>query len=148
MRELIYAMRFTGTASPVGSAGNVLKAVTSAPSSTLTSTVGPNGLTGGLQPAAGDTATFTSEVTFTGETSFVETGTIGFGDGNELRFSSVGSGHLDVSADPERKQGTVMWRIDSGEGQFAGASGLITSNFFVSGDLTVTDHHFGVILLP
>jgi hypothetical protein len=148
MRELIYAMRFTGQATPVGTAGNVLKAVTSAPSSTLTSIVGPNGLTGELQPAAGGEATFTSHVTFTGETSFVETGTIAFGDGHELRFSSVGSGHLDGSADPARKHGTVMWRIDGGEGQFAGATGLITSNFFVGADLTVTDHHFGVILLP
>jgi hypothetical protein len=41
-----------------------------------------------------------------------------------------------------------MWRIDGGEGQFAGATGLITSNFFVGADLTVTDHHVGVILLP
>ncbi len=42
----------------------------------------------------------------------------------------------------------MAWRIEGGEGQFAGASGLITSNFFVGGTLAVTDHHFGVILLP
>ena len=75
-------------------------------------------------------------------------GTIGFGDGNTLRFSTVGSGYLAPSADPTRKQGTVMWRVEGGEGQFAGASGLITSNFFVDETFGVVDHHFGVLLLP
>ncbi len=40
-----------------------------------------------------------------------------------------------------------MWKVDEGEGQFAGASGLITSNFFVSETEDVTDHHFGVIFV-
>jgi hypothetical protein len=148
MRELIYAMRFRGQAEPVGEVGNVLRAATSAPSSTLTSTVGSDGLTGTLAPAPGDEATFESEVTLTGETSFQEVGTIGFGKGHHLRFSTVGSGYLAPSADPGRKQGTVMWRVDGGEGQFAGATGLITSNFFVDAGLGVVDHHFGVFLLP
>jgi hypothetical protein len=141
-------MRFSGQAEPAGDVGNVIKAATSAPSRTLSSTVGADGLTGTLAPAAGDAATFTSEVTFTGETSFLETGTIGFGDGNQLRFSTVGSRYLAPSVDPTRKQGTVMWRIEEGTGQFAGASGLITSNFFVDEGLGLVDHHFGVVLLP
>ena len=41
-----------------------------------------------------------------------------------------------------------MWRIEEGTGQFAGPSGLITSNFFVDQGLEVVDHHFGVLLLP
>jgi hypothetical protein len=40
-----------------------------------------------------------------------------------------------------------MFRIDGGDGQFAGASGYITSNFLIGEALTVTDHHFGVIFL-
>ena len=36
MRQVLYAMRFTGQAEPVGEVGNVLRATTSAPSSTLT----------------------------------------------------------------------------------------------------------------
>ena len=148
MRQLIYAMRFTGHAAPVGTAGNVLKAATTAPSSTLTSTVGPDGLAGDLQPAAGGEAAFASEVTFTGENSFQEVGTIAFGNGHRLRFATVGEGYLGASADPARKHGSVMWRVEGGEGQFAGASGLITSNFFVGADLAVTDHHFGVLFVP
>ena len=148
MREVLYAMRFTGQAEPVGEVGNVLRATTSAPSSTLTSRVGPGGVTGTLTSAPGEEATFASDVTFTGETSFLEIGTIGFGAGHTLHFSTVGSGYLAPSADPNRKQGTVMWRVDGGEGQFAAASGLITSNFFVDEQLGVVDHHFGVLLLP
>jgi hypothetical protein len=148
MREVIYALRFTGQAEPVGDVGNVLRAATSAPSSALTSMVGPDGLTGTLEPAAGGAATFTSEVTFTGETSFQEIGTITFGAGNTLQFATVGQGYLAPSADPGRKQGAVTWVVEGGEGQFAGASGLITSNFFVDAQLGVVDHHFGVLLLP
>jgi hypothetical protein len=148
MREVLYAMRFSGQAEVASADGNVLRAATRAPSSTLTSRVGPNGLTSTLAPAPGEETTFTSDVTFTGETSFLEVGDITFGEGNTLRFSTVGSGYLAPSADPTRKQGTVMWRVDQGEGQFAGASGLITSNFFVDESLGVVDHHFGVLLLP
>lgn len=148
MRQIMYALRFAGQATPAGPDGNVLHARTSSPSSTMTSRVGANGLDGAIDATPGDTATFTSEVTFTSDTEFLETGAITFGDGHVLHFSTVGSGCLLPSADPARKHGAVMWRVDRGEGQFAGASGLITSNFFVDGQLGVVDHHFGVILVP
>lgn len=148
MRHLIYALRFTGRAEPVGSVGGALTAATGAASSRLTTTVGADGLTGTLESVPGGEATFESEVTFTGETSFQEVGTIGFGDGHRLRFSTVGSGYLAPSADPTHQQGAVTWRVEGGEGQFAGSSGLITSNFFVDDALGIVDHHFGVIVLP
>lgn len=147
MHELIYAMRFVGQATPTSADGNVLKATTSAPSSAMTALVGPSGLSSTLATVGGGSATFSSEVTFTSTTGFREVGTIGFGEGHLLRFSTVGNGYLDTSADETRKHGAVVWRIDAGEGQFAGATGFITSNFFVGNDLTVTDHHFGVIFL-
>jgi hypothetical protein len=147
MHELIYAMRFVGQATPASADGNVLKAATSAPSSALSATVGPRGLSSTLVPVDGGAATFASEVTFTSKTGFREVGRIGFGEGHLLHFSTVGNGYLGASADETRKHGAVVWRIDAGEGQFAGATGLITSNFFVGDDLTVSDHHFGVILL-
>jgi hypothetical protein len=147
MRCLTYAMRFTGQATPASPDGAVLKAAATAPSATLTATVGPAGLRGDLQPAAGGEATFASEVTLTGATSFQEVGTIAFGADHRLRFSTLGSGYLGPSPDPARKHGTVMWRVEGGEGQFAGASGLITSNFLVGDGGDVTDHHFGVIFL-
>ena len=148
MRQIAYAMRFTGQATPAGPDGNVLHASTSAPGTAVTSRVDGDGLSGAIDAVPGDDATFTSEVTFTSETDFLETGTITFGEGNTVHFSTVGSGYLGPSTDPARKHGTVMWRVDHGEGQFAGASGLITSNFFVDDALGVVDHHFGVLLIP
>jgi hypothetical protein len=147
MRQLIYAMRFTGQANPANSDGTVLKAATTAPSSALTSTVSSGGLASSLESADGGEAAFASEVTFTGETAFQEVGTITFGKGNVLRFGTVGSGYLGGSADSSLKHGTVMWHVKGGEGQFAGATGLITSNFFVGANLEVTDHHFGVLFV-
>jgi hypothetical protein len=41
----------------------------------------------------------------------------------------------------------VIWRVEGGEGQFAGASGLITSNFTIDEAGEVTDNHFGVIFV-
>jgi hypothetical protein len=148
MRQLIYVMRFSGLAQPIGSVGSVLRAAASAPSNRLTTTVGGDGLTGTFEPVPGEAADFESEVIFTGDTSFQEVGTIWFGGGHRLRFASVGSGFIAPSADPARKQGGVTWRVEGGEGQFAGASGLITSNLFVDTQLGIVDHHFGVLFLP
>jgi len=146
MRQIIYAMQFTGRATPTNTGGTVLKATTTAPSCSITSSVTAEGVRGTLQRAAGEAAVFESEVVFSDASTFQEAGTIAFGqNGHRLRFSTVGKGYLGASADPTRKQGTVMWRVDAGEGQFAGAIGMITSNFFVSDTGEVIDNHFGVI---
>ena len=147
MRQLSYAMRFTGQATPASDDGNVLRAATTSPSTAITSTVGDDGLTTTIEPAQGDNATFTSEVTFSSESAFTETGSITFSEGNRLDFSTIGEGYLGPSADGSLQHGTVMWRVDGGAGQFAGASGLITSNFFVDGNGAVTDHQFGVLFV-
>jgi hypothetical protein len=147
MRQVIYAMQFAGRATPAGPDGNVLRASTTAPSTAVTCRVGADGLAGTVEAVPGGADVFASEVTFTSATDFLETGTITFGGKHCLRFSTVGSGYLGPSADPALKHGTVMWRVDGGEGQFAGASGLITSNFFVGVDLAVTDNHFGVLFV-
>src|ERR1700677_1464519 len=147
MKQIIYAMQFNGQGGP-GGAPNVLKATTTSPSSTLTTVIGPEGVHGSVQPAAGGKASFESEVTVTGDTSFVESGSIRFGDGNHsLRFSTVGQGYLGDSPEPKLKSGAVTWRVDGGEGQFAGASGYITSNFTLSDTGDVTDNQFGVIFV-
>jgi hypothetical protein len=148
MGQLIYVMQFKGTAAPVAGSSTMLKAMTTAQSATISTVVGPEGVSGALQPAAGGNAIFESEVTFTGETSFQESGTITFGDhGHRLRFSTVGQGVIGDSADPQLKHGSVIWRVEEGEGQFEGARGLITSNFTVSNAGEVTDNHFGVIFV-
>jgi hypothetical protein len=148
MKQVIYAMQFKGTAAPKAGVSAVITASTKAPSCTLSSVVGPGGVTGTLLPVQGEQAAFESEVTLTGETSFKETGTISFGDSNHsLRFSTIGQGFLGKSPESALQHGSVMWQVDSGEGQFAGASGIITSNFTLSATGEVTDNHFGVIFV-
>jgi hypothetical protein len=148
VREVVYGMRFQGKAEPVGEAGAVLRAAACAPGGAPAGTGGPGGPTGTPAAAPGGEATFESEVTFAGETDFLATGTVRFGDGHALRVSTVGLGHLAPGADPGRRHGAVAWRVDGGEGRFAGATGLIASAFSVAEDLAVTDHHFGVLRLP
>ncbi len=99
MRQLVYALRFTGRATRASPDGGVLTVTATAPSAALTATVGPAGLAGTLEPATGGEAVLASEVTLTGATSFQAVGTIAFGGGHRLRFATVGSGYLGASPD-------------------------------------------------
>jgi hypothetical protein len=145
MRQVVYAMRFSGTGTP--REDGTLGASTSSPSTQITSTVSADGLMSIVNPVGGEQATFTSSVTMTGESSFTETGTITFGGGNRFDFSTVGAGYIAPSPEDGLMHGVVNWRVENGQGQFLGASGLITSNFTLSSVGAVTDHHFGVLWL-
>ena len=145
MRQIIFCMQFKGTATP-GSETGVMKATTSATSCSLRTTVGPDGVEGTFIPAEGGLAYFESEVRMTGTDTFTESGTITFGDGDHsLTFSTVGQGQIIPDEGSKTMVGAVIWKVDSGDGQFKGATGLITSNFNVDGTGGVTDHQFGVI---
>ncbi len=113
MKQIIYAMQFKGKAGP-GPAANVMKASTSASSTTIASVVSSQGVQGKIEPAAGGKAEFESEVTLTGDTSFLEKGSIRFGDGNRLQFSSIEHGYLGDSVGPEaeiwRRHVACRWR--------------------------------------
>jgi hypothetical protein len=102
----------------------------------------------GPDPAL-DSLSYRTHVTFTGETTFIETGTISAGDQDELDIVSVGEGTLAPSVEPELMHGSVIWRITQGRGRFEGASGLITSNFLLTpstGD--VDEQQVAVVFLP
>jgi hypothetical protein len=147
MRQLVYAMRFTGQATSAGPDGGVLTVRATAGSSTLATSIDPHGLDGRIESVPGGEATLESEVTLTGATSFQEVGVIAFGS-HVVRFSTVGSGYLGSGPDPPRRTGAVVGRVDGGDGQFAGARGLITSIVLIDEDRAVTVHHLGVVYLP
>ena len=147
MSEIIYCMQFKGTATP-GSEQGVMKATTSATSCSLKTIVGPDGVTGTFIPAEGGLAYFESVVKMTGADTFLEEGTISFGEGDHsLNFSTVGQGYLGPQEGSKSMAGAVSWKVEGGEGQFKNATGLITSNFSVDPTGQVVDHHFGVIHL-
>src|SRR6266542_2173371 len=78
MRQLFYAMQFKGQAGPGGKEGTMV-AKTATDSCRITSTVQEAGLEAAIEPVAGERASFESEVTMTGESSFLESGSIHFG---------------------------------------------------------------------
>ena len=102
-------------------------------------------MTGSLRPTAEGRAEFESTVTLTGASTFQESGTIAFGSGHRLRFTTIGQGHLGPSPQAGIMHGSVMWRVEGGEGQLDGAQGLITSNFTFTEAGDVVDNHYGVL---
>jgi hypothetical protein len=65
-----------------------------------------------------------------------------------VRFVTVQEGHVESSGEPGLMAGAVVWRVQGGEGQFAGASGFSTSNYYFNRAGEVTDNQFGVIFVP
>ncbi len=148
MAQLLYALQFSGSAAPVSEAPVVMKAATSAPSSSITTVMSSAGVQGTIQPVTGDPAQFESQVTMTGEATFEEHGSISFGAGNRLRFTTQGDGYLGPSAEAGLSAGAVLWKVDGGEGKLAGVSGYITSNFSISATGEVVDNQIGVLFVP
>lgn len=97
---------------------------------------------------AGPRATFESEAQITGEGAFVESGGISYRKAGRLTFKTVGQGVLGPSAVDGLQRGAVIWEASEGAGQFAGATGLITSNFTVGPKGEVVDNHFVRMFIP
>jgi hypothetical protein len=147
MPQIIFNLQFRGAATPAGESG-VMKATTSATSCSMETIMDSSGVTGTFSPVEGGLAYFESEVRITSPEAFTESGSITFGEGDDLlRFSTVGTGHLSPSSDPKQMHGAVIWKVDGGEGQFEGATGLITSNFLLTEAGDVVDHQFGLVFV-
>jgi hypothetical protein len=103
----------------------------------------------GDQASVPERASYDTDVKMTGETTFDESGTIAFGDEGSIRVATVGEGTLSPSAEEGVAHGSVIWRVEAGDGRFDGASGLITSNFRVLGEAGgATEHQVLDLFLP
>ena len=148
MRELVFALEFRGRGGPVPGSSTKRQARTTAPSQVLRAVLGPDGVRAGVEPVAGESAVLESRVERSPDGSFLEDGTITYGRAGSVTFDTVGRGHVGPAPDSRGSHGVVMWRITGGDGRFAGAQGLITSNFTVSPAGEVTDDHFTRLYLP
>lgn len=148
MRELVFALEFRGRGGPVPGSTTKRQARTTAPSQTWRTILGPGEVRAAVEPVAGESAVLESRVERFPDGTFVEDGTITYGTAGSVSFDTVGRGHVGPAPLPGWSHGVVMWRITGGEGRFAGAQGLITSNFTVSPDGEVTDDHFTRLYLP
>ncbi len=148
MRELVFALEFRGRAGPVPGSETKRQARTSAPSQALRTLLGTDGLESRVEHIAGGSAVLESRVERFPDGSFVEDGTITYGRGGSVAFVTVGRGSVGPSPVPGRVRGAVIWEVTGGDGQFAGAQGLITSNFTVDADGHVVDDHFARLYVP
>jgi hypothetical protein len=144
MASITYILQFRGKGTP-GSDPSKLKIASTADSLNASTVINYKGVSSTLEACPGSSASFESDVTFLSATSFQESGTIRFPGGHQLSFSTVGQGIIGASATSGTQSGSVIWKIESGEGQFAKASGFIASNFTVDAEGNVIDNHLAVI---
>lgn len=145
LQPIVYSLQFRGRIASLSS--RVLEQRASASSQVLITTVDANGLAGHVQPGEGEEALLVSRLVLAGEGSFDQSGTIEFAPGHVLSFRSIGAARLGRSPDPHLRHGAAVWEVEGGEGQFRGAQGRITSNFFLSDTNELTDNHFGLIFV-
>jgi hypothetical protein len=145
LQPIVYSLQFRGRITSLSS--RVLEQRASAPSQVLMTTVDANGLAGLVRSGEGEEAVLVSRLVLAADGSFDQSGTIEFAPGHVLAFHSLGAARLDRSPDPHLRHGAAVWQVESGEGQFRGARGRITSNFFVSDTNELTDNHFGLIFV-
>lgn len=137
MREVRYQLIFEGKVTPEDEMGTVMRVEARA-------AFGPN--VDDVFSIGAPQAVFTSSVEPNEHGGFHESGEIVFGGGT-LVFASEGEGHIGDSADPTLQLGAAIWRIESGTGAFAQASGTITSVFTVSENAQIRDSQSAVIFL-
>lgn len=148
MYQIDYALRFTGKARTASADGNLLNVSMTAQSARVSSHIGDIGIKSLDRSAAGRSRGFQ----FRGDLHFRNRVS---GNGRHYLWRWQ---HLALFDRGQRLPGALRrtrpaaGRRDvahrAGEGQFAGASGMITSNFFVSDQLAKEDYHCGVLLLP
>jgi hypothetical protein len=84
MKQLVFALQFTGTASPAGD--GKLHAKTTATGQALRASFDRGGVEAAVEPTGGEAAQFESDVEMTGEGVFLESGVITYGSAGSVRF--------------------------------------------------------------
>ncbi len=147
MKRVNYALQFKGNGVPQNDAGDVLAVSSKASGATVRTQVYPDGFNGKVETEGGAEAVFASTVRMQADGTFEEDGSISFGAGDVLRFVPASKGVVQPSGEEGVNAGAIVWKVDGGEGKFAGAIGYITSNFWFNAAGEVTANHFGVVEL-
>lgn len=145
MRPVTYSLQFRGVASHA--APGVLNLRARAPGGALTTVLDEEGVHGAyaIGPDESAEALLEARMVVT-DGAFEATGSISFGTGHVLRFRTR-DGRLEPTPDAHLRQGTATAEVEGGIGQFADASGRITSNFFISDTGEVTDNQLGLVFI-
>jgi hypothetical protein len=145
MRELVFALEFRGTAAALPD--GTRQARTTATSQTLSTMLKADGVHAHIDAGGGEAAVLDARAQRFGDGTFVEEGTIRYGAAGGITFETIGRGWVGPGPRPGSNAGGVLWSVTGGDGAFAGARGLIASNFTVSADGDVVDDHFARIYI-
>jgi hypothetical protein len=148
MREMVFALEFRGRAGAVEGSESVRRARSVARSQMMSVVIGAEGVRVGVEGVEGESAVLESRVERFGDGTFVEDGTITYGAAGSVRFETLGRGWVGPAPQAGWVVGGVVWTITAGDGVFAGARGLITSNFTVGAEGDVVDNHVTRLYLP
>jgi hypothetical protein len=150
MRTVLYTMHFRGQVSRSTGNPSVLKTTISGTSCTMETAVGRDGATTTLHAAPGELAFIEAELRLSGHEEFEGSGTLAFGEESEhaLHFSSAKTGHLSPIGKAGTLAGAIVWKVDGGDGRFAGATGFITSNFTFNETGALSEYQCGQIFIP
>jgi hypothetical protein len=148
MREIVFALEFSGKAGGVAGSTTLRRARTSAPSQLWRVVLGGGAVDARVETVPGEAAVLESRVERFGDGTFVEDGTITYGSAGAVAFVTVGRGMVGPSAVAGQVHGAVVWTVTGGEGRLAGARGLITSNFTVGPEGDVVDDQIARLYLP
>ena len=129
MAEIVFAMELKGSGAPVEGKENTIRANNSG--------TGPKG----------EAVSFESEVLLTDD-GFKEFGTITYAGRGSLRFDTIGLGYMTESPIAGLSYGAVLWNVTVGDGEFSGATGVVTSNFSFAEDGKIVDNHYVRIFTP
>ena len=145
MREVVFALEFRGRAGEGPGGQRLARSV--AKSQTLSTVIEPAGVSARVEAVAGESAVLESRIERFGDGTFVEDGTITYGTAGSVSFETIGRGWVG-QAPTGWVMGGVVWTVTGGHGVFAGARGIVTSNFTVSADGDVVDTHVARLYVP
>jgi hypothetical protein len=147
MRKLFYTMQVKGRTSRPSDPTEPMRTTGSATSGSFSTVISPTGIRTEITHSDGELAFFESELRLVAPEEYQESGEIAVAD-HVLKFSTAGSGHISSGIEPGMIAGAATWKVEGGEGQFAGARGFITSNFTITSAGDRCDLHCGMIFLP
>src|SRR2546430_14279641 len=108
MRELVFALEFRGSAGPVPGVDGRRRARTSATSQVLRTLLRAGDVQATVEPTGEGVAILESEVLSSGEGTFVESGTISYGDAGRVAVRTVGQGVTGARALDGLRRGSVI----------------------------------------
>ena len=143
MRAVVFALEFRGKGQPVPGKEGAREARSTASIDRLVTFAGGEWLRPHMEAIGPEPAVLEARIQRYPDGTFLEEGTITYGSAGMVAFETVGRGRVTAGPEPGTTVGAVVWSIVKGTGRLTGATGLITSNFTVSGDGDVVDNHVG-----